>query len=433
MKIKLFLLIGIVLTLISYSYAQTEHVNTNKRLEIGDALPDITFTNKSNFPSWLKSTNDLKGKLVLLDFWAIGCSVCVEGFPKMDSLQKEFGEKIQIIPINSSSEEKKCLEYISKLWDNKMKKAFGSLSSVNGDKRWGELFPHVGVPHHVWIDQEGKVIAITQAWNSIRGHIRAGLNGEQPKFTISDPLIEYDYHKMGIMRQGHNKLPAPTLYSSFLPPYNGLGGGTEIYIDSSEMSYRVTHRNLLAAQLYYLSNKKLRNIVETSRIPKTTEIEGNDKWQENNSFTYEIKVPLSEKQNIPQYMLEDLNRFFGMKYNIVGAIETRSVSAYVLKKVKSPNSEKSIKKMANFNSKLNPHTAHLTTYYLLKSHFRSFENIEQNRIFIDETGIGKKDKLDIYLPTDVSNLSEINIALKGYGFELVKETRQIELMVVKDK
>lgn len=431
MKIKILPLVSILLMFISNSYAQTEDSTSIKRLEIGDELVDITFSHKSNFPSWLKSTKDLKGKLVLLDFWGLGCVSCVESFPKMDSLQREFGDKFQIILVNSSSPEERCLEFISKLRDEKLKLAFASLPSINGDNRWGELFPHNGVPHHVWIDQEGKVMGITQGWNATRKHVKEILNGSKLKFSLKDDLVEYDYRRQGLIKSGHEKLPTPILYSTFLPPFNGLGGGSYEYTDTSEMTYKVFHRNLLAAQMYYLSHKKLRCLVETTRIPKVSDIKGEDEWQEQNSFTYEIKIPLSEKQNYPKYMLEDLNRFFGMKYGIVGVIETRPVLAFVLKKVSTNKQSKQSAPLKS--SKTNNEIVNITTLTGLKAHFRRYENIEQNTILIDETAISPKEKLDVYLPKEISNLKLLNEFLNTYSLEISKEFREIELMVIKDK
>ena len=430
---KLLLLMSLLLRLISLSYAQTENVTNLKRLEIGDNLMEFTFSNKHNFPSWLKSTNDLKGKLILLDFWAIGCSICLERFPKMDSLQKEFGDKIQIIPINSSSEENKCLDYISKLKDENIKSAFESLPSINGDKRWGKLFPHVGVPHHVWIGADGRVMAITQEWNANRENIKAILNGAKLKFEIKDDLVEYDYEKKGIISQGHEKLPSPTLYSAFLPPFNGLGGGSKIQIDSLDMTYRVTHRNLVVHQLYFLTNKKIRCLVETNKIPKVSEIKATDDWQAANSFTYEIKMPLSEKNNYPRYMLEDLNRFFGIKYNILGVIESRYVTAYVLRKVDHSAALNHTEENIGETFKTDSKEENITTITGLKAHFRNYEDIYQNRVFIDETGITNKEKLNITLPLEVTDIPAINVYLSKYGLQLVKENREIEIMVIKDK
>ncbi|MCY1520975.1 hypothetical protein D9M68_557700 [compost metagenome] len=104
-----------------------------------------------------------------------------------------------------------------------------------------------------------------------------------------------------------------------------------------------------------------------------------------------------------------------------------------MKKNSSPYAVKQVKKKKGNTSIVKSDTEHIITLTGLKAYFRSYENIDQNKIFIDETGISPKDKLNIYLPKDVSNLPAINIALKDYGLELLRETRKIDLTVVKDK
>jgi cytochrome c biogenesis protein CcmG/thiol:disulfide interchange protein DsbE len=63
-------------------------------LKQGDAFPDITqFGLEGSLP-------DLKGKVVLIDFFASWCGPCKESFPAMDELQKKYGDKLVIIAVN---------------------------------------------------------------------------------------------------------------------------------------------------------------------------------------------------------------------------------------------------------------------------------------------------------------------------------------------
>ena len=72
-----------------------------KALTIGDTVPDITITNVYNYPASTIHLSDLKGKLVILDFWSTWCGACIEAFPKMEKLQKEFGDQLQVILVNT--------------------------------------------------------------------------------------------------------------------------------------------------------------------------------------------------------------------------------------------------------------------------------------------------------------------------------------------
>ncbi|GGB65669.1 thioredoxin [Flavobacterium suaedae] len=44
--------------------------------------------------------SELKGKVVLLDFWYRGCAPCLEAMPELIKLQKEFKDDLVIIGIN---------------------------------------------------------------------------------------------------------------------------------------------------------------------------------------------------------------------------------------------------------------------------------------------------------------------------------------------
>lgn len=58
---------------------------------IGKPAPHLRFdawTNSDKF-----SVDDLKGKVVLYEFWAVWCGHCIETFPRLRSWRKEFGDK----------------------------------------------------------------------------------------------------------------------------------------------------------------------------------------------------------------------------------------------------------------------------------------------------------------------------------------------------
>jgi cytochrome c biogenesis protein CcmG, thiol:disulfide interchange protein DsbE len=67
-----------------------------KGIKVGDTLPEL-----SSFGLEGKLPGDLKGKVVLLDFWASWCGPCKESFPVMDELQQKYGAKgLVILAVN---------------------------------------------------------------------------------------------------------------------------------------------------------------------------------------------------------------------------------------------------------------------------------------------------------------------------------------------
>jgi thiol-disulfide isomerase/thioredoxin len=149
---------------------------------IGDTVPDITITNVYNYPASTIHLSDLKGKLVILDFWAVWCTGCIQGMPKLDSLQKEFQNKLQVILINDEGEksaienENKTKAFFSR-WKIKSNGLFALPSSLKRIDSLEKLFPHIYIPHYVWIGPRGKVIAITSSGEITRENIKAALDG----------------------------------------------------------------------------------------------------------------------------------------------------------------------------------------------------------------------------------------------------------------
>ncbi|MFO1488513.1 MAG: redoxin family protein [Verrucomicrobiota bacterium] len=71
-----------------------------KGVKVGDAFPDL-----AGFGLEGKLPDNLKGKVVLVDFWASWCGPCKESFPAMDELQKKYADKgLVIIAVNVDEE-----------------------------------------------------------------------------------------------------------------------------------------------------------------------------------------------------------------------------------------------------------------------------------------------------------------------------------------
>ncbi len=111
--------------------------------------PELILKNLNNKKVDLKA---LKGKVILVNFWASWCPPCVHEMPSMERLQKRFSTKTFMILGVNMAEDKKTVEHFL---NSKVQVSFPILFDENGDalKRWGVF----AFPTSYVIDKNGKI------------------------------------------------------------------------------------------------------------------------------------------------------------------------------------------------------------------------------------------------------------------------------------
>ncbi len=131
-----------------------EYKSFSKSQEIGNAAPEISLKNPEGKTVTLSS---LKGKYVLIDFWASWCGPCRKENPNVVRLYKEYKDKgftvLSVSLDDDAAAWKRAISEDNLLWPN----------HVSDLQKWNSSMPKLygfeGIPYTVLVDKQGNIIA----------------------------------------------------------------------------------------------------------------------------------------------------------------------------------------------------------------------------------------------------------------------------------
>lgn len=411
-----------VLCLFFKSNAQP--LSINKTYKVGDTLPDLTINNVVNFKSKTIRSADLKDRLLILDFWDSYCGPCIEHMPKIYALQRHFGTKVFMLPVDTYKGD--TPERIQAFFD-KRKKSF-DLPSVTVDTILNKMFRPKSLGVYIWI-QNGIVKAITEAEDVNEKNISLMLSGGSTDVAHIDTTRFHAERPFPI--NGFNGSKPPLyIYRSIFTPYIKGVHGSGMMLDSSDKVYRIYHyaetpQNLLLSAYPQFSRfisgfLKIR-VVNLNEFRSSRKPAADSNW-----YNYEAIFPPTTKERAYKYFQQDLAKYLPFKIDSVRLND----SVWVLRRspkhrpITSGSKEKDTNLFDVSNSSL------FFSNMPVKQILYNFQNYYKQP-FIDETDF--KQNVWLNLPADRQNFIEIAKSLEDQGFTLIKEPRELEYAVISDK
>jgi thiol-disulfide isomerase/thioredoxin len=443
-----FFIVGLLYVIASKSQ-QSVSISNQGPMHIGQQMPDIEVTGVHNSSASSFRFSNFKEKLVLLDFWFGACKGCIETFPKLEALQRKFGEQIQIILVNY--EDQKTIDATFKKYRNIAGYRLPSLPSVTGDSILHKLFPVQYYPQDIWIDGSGKFIAATDAEQVTEDALFSVLHHQAVRFDMKeddqylqlsdDPLLEQLYPRF------HKQLKYYSVIMNWMPA-RGNGITTKI-VDSAANFIRVSRLNMSILELIgnALRNGAGWNPYETPEFDfgKRVELvvkdstrffyrkgsgETKKEWDRRNLFSYEAVAPLEQKDELFSTMLQTIDSYFRLQCTI----EKRPMFGFALVRtsgldkirsvIEKPHSyfEKDSLKLQIERGRFSDFIRALSVYYKYQPFF-----------FVDRT---KYDgRIDLELQRSVlKNINELRKELRSkYDLDLVPAIMDVDVLVIKEK
>ena len=120
--------------------------------------PDVTFTNMDSSKISLKA---LKGKIVILNFWATWCPPCVKEFPSMLEIMDEFKGQVTLVAVSHDENSANIRRFLDKLPGTSRAhlKSKSLYLAWDPDKKIAADHFHVlRLPETIIIDQESRMV-----------------------------------------------------------------------------------------------------------------------------------------------------------------------------------------------------------------------------------------------------------------------------------
>lgn len=402
---------------------------TYKPVKIGDRIPDLTLTNIYNYKTTKTNLSDFKAKLIILDFWATWCTSCLADFPKTEELQQKYGGEVQFIKV-AYQPKADVLPFLEKFHKGKP----SVIPVITDDKVLHELFPHFYIPHYVWLDQVGNVVATTTGdqltvTNIDRflsddniGNMRTKIDvdGSKPLFITNDLLKDNELKHYSVFFKGE---------------YDGFGTGVNRKLNKAGKQTGVNITNMDIVSMYEIvvadlfKQRGLINYNARSLILIKDTVVSNYNSDAITRlpyvYTYACNATDLDSASLYQYIFADLNRYS----NYHGSIEKTKVKCLVLRrtsKVDKMKTKGGDPRGLNFDDPNPKMVNRPLTIMILRFCDLSFIKMP----LIDETGY--RLPVDVQIP-DGKNLAGLQKGLEKYDLELKEQIRELDMFVLRDK
>ena len=409
-------------------------------LKIGDNCPDIQLEEIINYSKNKANISDFKGKALILDFWATWCSGCVSAFPKLDTLENLFKDKLQILPVTDQDEvtSANLLKRLAKIRNITLP------PSVVNDTVLFKYFRHKLLPHYVWIDANSVVKAITGIDDINIPNLQKLINKESLAFIPiknDDLMVQYDGNKP-IFQSRQASASGDVSYHSMITPfrqdfsYGSFRGHNWISLLNHSIvklyqlafgQFDLAYLNFNRVIVLGLKNKMDSAIV--GMVPTKELRTLAHSMRADNYYSYELFLPDSifSKQQMFEIMQQDLNRFFISK-GIMGKMEKRTTKIMALERTSTE--DKIATKGGKQQEKYTLYSMNLVNLPFSRVISKFEASFYNDGAYAIQDRTGYKGNVDFEIVCDLRDINSVNSQLQKYDLKFVEKTEDIDMIVI---
>jgi thiol-disulfide isomerase/thioredoxin len=373
-------------------------------------------------------------KLILIDFWATWCGSCIKEFPKMDSLQKRFKDRLQFFLASSSNTGDDSLQVQSFFAQKRTRSGKKyTLPVIMHAAELENYFPHQSLPHTVWIYRD-TVRAISFAYDVTAANIQSVLNSQPLVIAVKKDQMDFDF-KQPLLENGNggnaDALVSRSLFTHYLGVVRGASG-TRLMADGKLK--RLFYINQPVLGLYASAYHELpanRLILDSTLSPELIHPFHDQKWKTGHYFSYELTVPVSAtRKEMYVMMQQDLDKQFRLN----SRVEKRLVDGYQL--VRTGNND-SLFQSGNNNIAPCFYRTDSGIFMIRRQPVSALlQEINQQRpgeplhpLVVDKTGYTGLLDVDLDLP-DLQDITVLKGLLHAYGLDIIPAKMELPMLVI---
>ena len=375
--------------------------------QVGQPAPELGLEQVLQAPgATTASWGQLRGKVVVLEFWATWCAPCIAAIPHLNELADKFkGRPVQFIAI--TDEKAEVIQSFVK------KRAMRAWIGLDTDKSMFKAYGVGGIPHTVVVHTNGVIEGITYPMSLKAEHIENLLDGKPaglPAPKASDATVKAE------------KPPSdekPALYKVILRPSteassrmsSGPAGKGEFGVMYEYNTYGTSLASLLPSA-FSVSSARL--------ITEATLPDG--------KFDFLVRLPQKQSDRLKTLMQDALRASFGL----AGRREQRQTDVFLLK-VKEAG-HKGLQETASTGgmSSSSGRGSINAINGKVSGLARSLESVLKTPVF-NETDLSGHYDYEVKWKQDeeVADLDAVNEALrKQLGLELARSKGSVEFVIV---
>lgn len=421
----------------SFVKKETGGQQKGRTLNVGDMVPDTFIPKILNDTKGSAMLSDYKDRLLIVDFWDTNCKGCIAAMPRLEALQKRFGNTLKILPVTveSAPDIKKFLA------ENHYTKDL-NISTVVEDKTLGNLFRYKILSHEAWI-YKGKLVALTQVDYIDSTNIQFILDGKKNNWPVKDdylPPVDYSKPFLQVDNRQYTEKTGPLRYVAFFGYRPNIYSESGVAYDSVRHTRRdyFTNYTALTAYMMYWSKIRPEGFVYPAKnrivleVKDSTRFKNGDDFNDYNDvvhrkllFCYESVRPDNGETPAQQAKaaITDLDYFLGVH----ARYEKRKTRCLVLVSTGATDKLKTIPAVIDENDRSvkTEHGSDMKYFLMMLNETKNIPPV------IDETNYKGEYFMQLKLDS-YANIPALRTALQAYGLDLKEEEREIEMFVVTD-